>query len=173
MKLQKINIIVACDLNGAIGYKNKLLCYLPEDLKFFKETTQKSSVIMGMNTFNSIGKALPNRENIVLTSNPNNYPDLDADDNIILVNNMENAIETASHDKIFIIGGERVYNTILSPCYFDMIDSIYITLINHSFEAYDKIFPKSIVDEYFTPIVLDEFMSGQYKLTFLKYNKHD
>ena len=66
-----IKIIAAISKNNAIGINNKLLCHLPKDLKRFKKLTLNSNVIMGRRTYESIGKALPNRKNIVISRNKN------------------------------------------------------------------------------------------------------
>jgi dihydrofolate reductase len=169
MKDKKFNIIVACDLNGAIGYQNKLLWHIPEDLKFFKQKTLNTSVIMGVNTHYSIGKILPNRENIILTSNPDKHPNLLADNELILVSSLKEAFEVTSNDTIFIIGGEKVYDSILSREYINDINEIYITEIDHSFEKYDKTFDKNFVEEHFTCVGITMIQTKKYLLKFLKY----
>ncbi|MFN7294793.1 MAG: dihydrofolate reductase, partial [Bacteroidota bacterium] len=70
MNSLKISVIAAIAENNGIGLNNQLLWHLPDDLQFFKKTTLNSSIIMGRKTFQSIGKALPKRQNIVISSNP-------------------------------------------------------------------------------------------------------
>lgn len=97
-----IGIIAAISSNGVIGKDNKLPFYYPEDLKCFKQTTTNSTVIMGRKTFESIGKPLPNRRNIVITrSNINN---------VECFSSIKEALDAAQQDNaIWFIGGERIY----------------------------------------------------------------
>ncbi len=103
-----ISIIVAVAENSVIGKDNQLLWRLSEDLKLFKKRTTGHAIIMGRKTFDSIGKPLPNRINIVISRSK----DLEID-GCVVVNSLEKAIEVASHQKdkneIFIIGGEKIY----------------------------------------------------------------
>lgn len=129
-----ISIIVAVDQNNAIGKNNQLLCHLPADLKYFKQTTSGKTIIMGRKTFESLPNgALPNRRNIVLSRNETLgyagceiYPTLDE------------ALKLAGtdDDEVFIIGGGKVYNEA-----FDRADKLYVTRIHHGFEGADTFFP--------------------------------
>ncbi len=133
-------IIVALAENNAIGKNNDLLCYMPADLKHFKELTTGHTVVMGRRTFESLPKgALPNRDNIVITRNENlNF------ENTIMVHSMEEAIKAADKEKkIFIIGGASVYNEAL-----DFADTLYLTFIHHAFSDADTFFPKWNTDEW-------------------------
>lgn len=129
-----INIIVAQGENREIGYKNQLLCHLPKDLKHFKETTMGHTVVMGRKTFESIGKPLPNRQNIVLTNQKDYNPD-----GVIVVNDIQQIL-MMNHQypskQIFIIGGESVYLQFLP-----YTSKIYLTQIHHTFENADTKFP--------------------------------
>ena len=101
-----IHIIVATDKNMAIGYQNKLLFWLPNDLKRFKELTTGNTIIMGRNTFLSLPKgALPNRRNIVLSTRKDaSFPGAET------YASLEEAIKGCKEDeKIYIIGGASVY----------------------------------------------------------------
>lgn len=126
-----MNIIVAADKNWGIGYKGNLLTHIKEDMKFFKEMTVGKAVIMGRETFLSLPgqKPLPDRENFVLTTNP----DFKAD-GVNVCFSMEEAIEKAKEkfkdEDIFFIGGESVYRD--SEKY---TDTAYITKIDEEFEA--------------------------------------
>lgn len=104
---------------GVIGLGNQLPWPKnPEDMKFFKETTMGSTIIMGRKTFESLGnKYLPGRENIVLT-----HAALKAPDPIKVAHSLEAAIEKATHEKVFIIGGGELYRQTK-----DMVDGIYLT----------------------------------------------
>ena len=130
-----INIIVAQGENREIGYKNKLLCHLPKDLKHFKETTMGHTVVMGRKTFESIGRPLKGRENIVLSSRT----DLSVDEDVIVTNDIDSILKLNlkyPSKQIFIIGGESVYLQFLS-----YTSKIYLTQIHHTFENADTRFP--------------------------------
>jgi dihydrofolate reductase len=103
-----ISIIVAVADKGVIGNDNQLLWRLSEDLKLFKKRTTGHAIIMGRKTFDSIGKPLPNRVNIVISRSK----DLEIE-GCTVVNSLEKAIDVASQqtdkNEIFIIGGEKIY----------------------------------------------------------------
>ena len=124
-------IIAAVSQNGVIGSNGKLCWNIPEDLRFFKKTTLNSSIIMGRKTFDSIGFALPKRENIVI-SFQENYKPL----GVKVVNSVFDAIIAASNENIFIIGGEQIYRQSI-----DFVDFICLTLIEKNFIG-DAYFPK-------------------------------
>lgn len=130
-----MKFIAAADENWGIGFKNDLLVSIPEDMKFFRETTKNSVVIMGRKTLESFpgGNPLKNRVNIVLTSN-NNYKKEDA----IIANSVDDVLKYINKypDKdIYVIGGGKIYKSFLPYC-----DEGYITKIYHSFDA-DTFFP--------------------------------
>jgi dihydrofolate reductase len=126
-----IAAIVATDLNNAIGKNNQLLWHLPADLKFFKTTTMGCPVIMGRKTYESIGRLLPGRKNIIITRN-SDYKIEGAQ----IFNSIEDAIKSLNEEKIFIIGGAEIYNQSLN-----FTNEVYRTLVKHSFEA-DTYFPE-------------------------------
>lgn len=135
-----ISIIVAVDENNAIGRDGDLLCHLPNDLKHFKRITSGHTVVMGRRTFESLPKgALPNRTNIVITSDkPENYP------GCILVRSIEEAFEkTPSDRETFIIGGGQLYGATLQ-----LTDKLYLTRIHHTFDDADTFFPEIDFDEW-------------------------
>ena len=103
------SIIVAIGKNREIGKKNKLLWHIPEDLKNFKKITTGKTVIMGRKTFESIGRLLPNRKNIVLSKNGDK--ELVKEKGIEIYQNLEDLIShyKNSQEEIFIIGGEQIY----------------------------------------------------------------
>ncbi len=130
-----MKFIAAVDENWGIGLENNLLISIPDDMKFFRETTKNSVVIMGRKTLESFpgGNPLKNRVNIVLTSNKN-YKKNDA----IIANSIDDVLKYISKytDKdIYVIGGGKIYKTFLQYC-----DKGYITKIYHSFDA-DTFFP--------------------------------
>jgi dihydrofolate reductase len=125
-----IAAIVATDLNNGIGKDNNLLCHLPADLKFFKATTMGLPVIMGRKTYESIGRLLPGRKNIIITRSPD-YKLEGAE----IYHSIEAAIASCNDEKVFIIGGAEIFKQTLPS-----ITEVYRTLIQHSFEA-DTFFP--------------------------------
>lgn len=128
------SIIVAADGNNAIGKDNNLLCYLPNDLKYFKTITEGHSIIMGRKTFESLPNgALANRRNIVISYNKClKLP------NCEVCLSIEEAIELCNgEDEIFFIGGGSIYKKVI-----DIADRIYLTSIHHEFEKADTFFPE-------------------------------
>ena len=128
-----ISLIVATSLNNAIGKANAMLWHLPEDFKFFKNTTWGMPIIMGRKTFESIGKALPGRTNIIITSNKNWQAE-----GTITAMGLEEAIELAKETnakEIFITGGGEIYKQSLL-----IADNIYRTLVHTEIEG-DTFFP--------------------------------
>ena len=105
-----MKIILAVDENWGIGKNNNMLFHLKKDLKHFKDTTIGNIVIMGRNTYESIGQALPNRENIVLTRNP----DYEAK-NVKVFNSPDDILSYTKESKkeIFVIGGQEIVDIFL------------------------------------------------------------
>lgn len=129
-----VSMIVAVDKNFGIGKDNGLLCYIEDDLKYFKSMTLGHVTIMGYNTYNSLPiKPLPDRTNIVLTRKAIEL------DGAIVMNSIEEVLEAIDNEysdrKIFICGGESIYRQFI-----DMASKIYITHIFESFDA-DTYFP--------------------------------
>lgn len=122
--------IVATDLHNAIGKDNRLLWHLPADLKFFKTTTMGCPVIMGRKTYESIGRLLPGRRNIIITRN-RDFVVEGAD----MVSSLEEALVITKEDKAFIIGGAEIYRLA-----FDRCSEIYRTLVKEKYKA-DTFFP--------------------------------
>ena len=130
-----VSIIVATSLNHAIGKDNQLLWHLPADLKFFKTTTMGCPVIMGRKTFQSIGRTLPGRQNIVITRDKNFNSDNQFD--ILVVGSLDEALVKLHTEKeVFIIGGGEIYKQSI-----DSVDTIYITLVNTVIDG-DVYFPE-------------------------------
>jgi len=129
-----LSIIVAIAKDNVIGKDNKLPWHIPEDLKRFKKITKGHTVIMGRNTYLSIGKALPYRRNIVISSEEienNNDEDIEIIDNI---NDLNQYIK--SDEECFVIGGQMIYKLLLPYA-----TKLYITKINEEFEG-DTFFPE-------------------------------
>lgn len=132
--MPKITLIAAIDRNNAIGYKNQLLYKLPNDLKRFKELTTGHTLIMGRKTFESLPKgALPNRRNIVLSKSVSTpYPKTE------VFESLEKALAQCSEDeKVFILGGEKVYHQTLS-----IANVLEITEIDSEVSEADAFFPE-------------------------------
>lgn len=126
------SIVVAYDSRRGIGASNDLLWQrdLPADLAHFKKLTMGGSLIMGRNTFESIGRALPGRENIVVTHRP-----LDVVD-VVAVDSLARAYETA-HGNQFIIGGGQIYNQSIAD-----VDIVYATEVHETFSQAEVFFPE-------------------------------
>lgn len=136
----KLAIIVAAARNGVIGRNNQLPWHLPQDLKYFKAVTFGKPVIMGRKTYESIGRPLPGRLNIVVTRDEK----WRAADEVIVVNSIDKALKAAEEavlqspsglDEAMIIGGAEVYRSTL-----DLADKLYVTRINRDYEG-DSYFP--------------------------------
>lgn len=126
-----ISLIVAHDKNRVIGYENTMPWHLPGDLKYFKETTMAKPMIMGRKTFESIGRPLPGRRNIVITRNKDYQHE-----GIEVVSSLEEALKLADEaEEIMIIGGEQIFKLALP-----IADRLYVTLIDHEFQG-DTYFP--------------------------------
>lgn len=126
-----LSLIVAISENKAIGKNNQLLWHLPGDLKFFKNTTSGKAIIMGRKTYESIGRPLPNRRNIVISS----QADLRID-GCETVTSLTAAIDLCRQDEeAIIIGGGSIYEQALGMC-----TKMYLTKVHHVFEA-DTFFP--------------------------------
>jgi dihydrofolate reductase len=130
----RISIIVAMDQNGGIGIENRLPWHLPADLRRFKALTMGHHLIMGRNTYESIGQPLPGRNTIVLSHNPVYHPEgcLKA---LSLAQAFEIAKTNGDHE-VFICGGATVYREAL-----EATDRIYLTRLHTKFQT-DTSFPE-------------------------------
>ncbi len=130
-----MNLIAAVDENWAIGNQNKLLASIPEDMKFFRETTTGKVVVMGRKTLESFPgkKPLKNRTNIVLTANPSYQ--VEGATVVHSLDELHEELKKYDSDDIFVIGGESIYRLLLDEC-----DKAYITKIAYSYTA-DAYFP--------------------------------
>jgi len=127
-----LSLIVAMDENRLIGSDNRLPWHLPADLALFKRTTMGKPIVMGRKTFESIGKPLPGRRNIVITRNPN-YSAAGCE----VVSDIDTALEICAGDEeIMLIGGASLYQQTI-----DRASRMYITLIHHAFSG-DTWFPE-------------------------------
>lgn len=127
-----ISIVVAIAENNAIGKDNQLLWHLPADLKHFKDITNGHTIIMGRKTYDSIGRPLPNRRNIVITRNT----ELDIP-GVEITNSLNEALKLCTTEaEVFIIGGAELYKHAL-----EATNRIYLTTVHHSYTA-DTFFPE-------------------------------
>jgi len=140
----KISLIVAVSQNNVIGRDNQLPWHLPEDLQYFKAVTMGKPLIMGRKTFESIGRPLPGRANIVITRNP----DWTAE-GVEIVADIEaafacaqNACSVSGGDEVMVIGGEQIYRSCLARS-----DRLYLTRVEARVEG-DAFFPKLDEDDW-------------------------
>lgn len=158
-----ISIIVAAAQNNAIGYKNQLMWHLPADLKYFKNTTLGHTVIMGRKTYESVGKPLPNRRNVIVTRQ-RDYQAPGAE----IVHSLKEAVDQCDPaEETFIVGGAQLYGEAL-----DFTDKIYITLIYKEFEA-DTFFPP--IDQTLWQLVSEDYNRADernpYDYNFMVYRR--
>jgi len=156
-----IKIIVATSKNRVIGKNNSLIWRLPNDLKRFKQITSGSAVVMGRNTYESIGRPLPNRRNIVITRQNINIKGCE------VVNSIEQALLLCDRN-CFIIGGGEVYKQTI-----DIADKIYLTLIHEDFEG-DSYFPE--IDSSWSIISRIDNQpdnKNKHKYSFIEYEKYE
>lgn len=127
-----ISLLVAHDMNRVIGVNNDLPWYIPEDLAYFKRKTMGKAMVMGRKTFESIGKPLPGRLNIIVTRNK----DYKAE-GAVVVHVLSDAIEKAKEyaDEVMVIGGAEIFTMSLS-----IADRLYITKIKEEYNG-DTFFP--------------------------------
>lgn len=125
------SIIAAIGKNRELGLNNKLLWSLKGDMKFFKDKTTNHTIIMGRKTFESLGRLLPNRKHVVISSN-NNFPS-----EVDVYNNIEDLLShyNNSDEELFIIGGAKIYSEFIN-----IVDKMYLTLVDGEFNA-DAFFP--------------------------------
>ena len=163
-----LSIISAIGKNNEIGQKNALLWNLPADMKHFKETTSGHSVIMGQKTFESIGRPLPNRRNIILTKDTNfNHEEIEivysTDELIKLLDETTN-----KDDESFIIGGGQIYKLFIY-----IADKLYITHVDESFPDADTFFPEIDVTKW-EKVKSENYpadLLNKYNLEFAIYTK--
>ena len=160
-----ITIIAAIGLNNELGKDNDLIWHLPADLKRFKKVTSGHAIIMGRNTFESIGKPLPNRRSIIITRNTS-YKKEGCD----VVHSLEEAINLIKDQKnAFIIGGAQIYKEAIEK---QIVDQLDITKVHQNFEA-DVFFP-TIDQSFWEKISEETFLpddKNQYTYSFISYKK--
>lgn len=154
----KVSIIAALSENRAIGKDLKLIWHIPEDLKRFKKITEGHPIIMGRKTYESIGKPLPGRTNIIVTRYTDYVVPM-----CLIYHSLDEAIDAAKEidkQEIFIIGGGDIFEQSLP-----LVDKLYLTIIKGNYEG-DTFFPE--YKHVFTKEVFrEEKRDGKYTFTFL------
>lgn len=139
----RVSAIAIISKNRGLGFENKLLFHIPGELPRFKQITMGHPIIMGRKTFESIGKPLPGRTNIVITRDPSFHKE-----GIVVVNSLQEALVVSSSDEAFVIGGGQIFAEALPK-----IDRLYLTIVDKEVLA-DTFFP-SFAKE-FTKVVEKE-----------------
>lgn len=161
-----ISIIAAIGKNNEIGKKNGLLWNLPADMKHFRKTTSEHTVIMGQKTFESIGRPLPKRRNIVLTQDKNLK--IEGVEIVHSLEELDILLKKEKDKEVFIIGGGQIYKLFIEKA-----DKLYITYVNGEFKEADTFFP--IIDEKIWQTIKNKKYlkdeSNNYNLDFTEYIK--
>ncbi len=165
-----VSVIVATSLNNVIGLNNSLPWHLPKDLAYFKKITTGSVIIMGRKTYESIGKALPNRLNIVVTRD-SSYDALDAE----VCNDIESAISLAKDflknntekKEVFIIGGANIFKQTIATA-----DKLYLNIVKANFDG-DTFMPEINWDDWQLEMQEDNKKDSKnaFDISFLVYTK--
>ncbi|MBQ9516903.1 MAG: dihydrofolate reductase [Eubacterium sp.] len=153
-----IKIIAAVGKNNELGKNGDLIWHIREDMQFFKKTTTGSAVIMGRKTFDSLPKALPNRRNIVISSNKNFRAD-----GAEVVDSIQKAIDLTAGQDAFIIGGASVYKAFIPYA-----DAIYLTEIEAECPDADTYFPTFDKTAYSREVINSSTENG-INFAFVKY----
>lgn len=157
-----LSLIAAIDENRGLGKNNQLLFKIPEDMKRFRKITEGHVIIMGRKTFESIGRPLPNRTNIVITRDEN----YEAPGGIVVHSLDEAFVVAASYaaeKEVFIIGGGEIFKQSIGSA-----DKLYLTVVKGTYDA-DTFFPDYSV---FTKVEFEEEQTeGKYKYKFVNLTK--
>lgn len=157
-----IKVIVAMSKNRVIGNNNELIWKLSSDLKRFKELTTGHSVVMGRKTYESIGRPLPNRRNIIITRNSEYEVE-----GCEIVSSLEEALLLTNND-CFIIGGGEIYKQSL-----EIADKIYLTVVHKDFEG-DTTFPE--LGKEWSKMSRKDFEAdekNEYNYSFIEYDRYE
>jgi len=165
----KLSLIVALAENNTIGLDNKMPWHLPKDLKYFKKVTLGKPIIMGRKTYDSLGRPLPGRTNIVITRNKDYQPE-----GVKVVSTLAAAVELADNiaqsdgiDEAMIIGGAQIYELALSQ-----VSRMYLTQVHAEVEG-DAFFPDYKFDEW-NEVSRESFSAdgvNQYDYSFIVFDK--
>lgn len=159
-----ITIIAAIAQNNALGKDNDLIWHLPADLKRFKKVTSGHHILMGRNTFESIGKPLPNRTSVIITRNNNYFKD-----GCLIANSIEQAIKLVGDNDAFIIGGAQIYKQALEN---NLVDKLDITIVHENFDA--DVFFSEIDTTIWEEINREDFKADEknkYDFSFVSYKR--
>ena len=158
-----MSIICAIAQNRAIGKNNQLLWHIKKDFQHFKEKTLGHVMLMGQRTYESIGKPLPGRTTVVVSSDPDFNP---VGENVHVCRTLEDGIVKAKEvekEEIFICGGGSVYAQTIG-----MVDKLYLTIVEQDFEA-DTFFPE--YSEFKNVVSEKEDEEGDFKFRFVELTK--
>lgn len=138
--MRNITIIAAIGKNNELGKNNKLIWHIKEDLQFFKEKTINKSIVMGINTFKSLPKILPQREHIILT-----HQDMETSSDILIFHDLNSLLEYINimPEEFMIIGGASIYRQFINYA-----NQMYLTAIEASDKMADTYFPNFVKDEW-------------------------
>lgn len=159
-----VSLIAAIGKNNEIGINGQLPWSIPEDLKHFKNLTIGKTIIMGRKTFESIGRPLPGRRNIVITRNQAYQKD-----GIEVFNSLTDALKlNSTSGDVFVIGGGEIYNQALS-----LADKLYITEVDFSDDRADAFFPKidSRAWRKTSELKFKKDDRNQYDFSYVEYNR--
>lgn len=129
--MNSISMMVAKGENNVIGKDNKLIWNIPNDLEYFKQVTTGNTIVMGRKTYESIGRPLPDRTNVVLTTNKDFQ-----DDRVTIVHSVDEVLHMETDGDIIIIGGDSIYKQFI-----DHADTLFVTEIKEYFDG-DTYFPE-------------------------------
>lgn len=160
-----ISCIVAVDRNNVIGHKNKMPWHLSADLKYFRKTTTGHCIILGRKNFESIGRPLPNRTNIIVTRNKNFFHS-----GCIIADSPEKALSEAfklNESEVFITGGAEIYNQTI-----DYWERLYITEIDAEYHG-DTFFPAIDFSKWqlISNVSVESSVENEHKLNFKVYER--
>ena len=145
-----LSLIAAIGKNNELGKDNDLIWHFREDMKFFKETTLGSAVLMGRKTFESLPKALPGRRNLVVSHNPDFHAD-----GAEVFPSVAAAVEAAGEENVFVIGGASIYKVLLDRC-----DRLYLTEIDATCDDAEVYFPSFDKGAYRRTVLAEYTVNG-------------
>lgn len=154
--MNNLVLIAAIGENNELGMNNKLIWYLPGDLKFFKEQTMNKNIVMGINTFKSLPKLLPGRKHIVLT-----HQDIDLGEEVKIFHDRNELLDYIQNinDEVFVIGGAQIYHQFI-----DEANKLVLTEVSASEPNADVYFPNFNKKEWnVTEVATNEDKGVKYK----------
>lgn len=158
-----ISLVAAAAENNVIGKDNTLIWRMPADMKFFKNLTTGHTVVMGRKTYESMGRPLPNRKNIIITRDKNYKAD-----GCVVINSFSDILMLCKDEsEVFVIGGAEIYKQ-----YMNSADKIYLTRIHYSFQG-DAFFPEIPSSDWYETKRQDFAMDEKnpYPYSFIEFNR--